>query len=151
MGAAYLCFQSAGDGEAWAGLLVVTPRGLPNEFLYSGPLRTTPVQGILSQDRLIPQVRVSLLRALLRGLRSRFVLLAVRAADFEPELASEVRCPVLVVDGDTPQWLRAPDAAAEAMQAQLEAAVGALEPLGRVVAALAYVVEFERRSASTDG
>lgn len=146
-GAGYLCFQSGADeGEHWAGLLVVTPNGLPQEFLYSGPLRATPVLAILYQERLEPQVRLSLVRSLLRGLRSRLTFLAVRPQDLDPAVLEEAKAPALVLEGETGSWLRAPAPPAEAVSRHLEDAVGLAEPMGRAVAALAYVVEYEGRS-----
>jgi hypothetical protein len=148
-GAGYLCFQSASEGaEEWAALLVVSAHGLPQEFLYSGPLRPTPVQTILYQDQLASQVRLSLVRSLLRGLRSRLLFLAVRVEELDGALLEALKGPVLGLSGDTGEWLREPVPAAEALRARLEEVVGVAEPLGRAVAALAYVVEYERSQSS---
>jgi hypothetical protein len=140
--AAYVCFQSDRDAE-WAAALVVGPHGLPVEFVYSGPLRPTAVQAILYQDRLASQVRLALLRSLLRGLRSRPAFFAFSPADMDAEAAAELKRPVLTL-GDAQDWLAPSDGAARVLQTSLEGAVGAAEPLGRAVAALAYVVEYER-------
>ena len=147
-GAGYLCFLSA-SGEEWAGLLVVAAGGLPQEFLYSGPLRQTPVQTILYQDRLLPEVRLSLVRSLLRGLRSRLALVAVRAEELAPELPEALLCPVLALGGEGGGWLLEPDAAAETLRRHVDEAVGIEEPAGRALAALAYVVEYERSRAES--
>jgi hypothetical protein len=146
-GAGYLCFHSGSGGEAWAALLVVTPNGLPQEFLYSGPLRPTPVQTILYQDQLVPQVRQSLVRALLRGLRSRLIFMALPAEDADPVLLAEIRRPVLALGGETGAWMADSDLPAERLRERIEEVVGVREPLGRAMAALAYVVEFERSRA----
>jgi hypothetical protein len=143
-GAGYLSFQSTTDGDEWAALLVVGPSGLPAEFLYSGPLRPTPVQAILYQDRLAGEVRLSLVRSLVRGIRSRPSFVGLRAEDLGPGFEREFRCPLLVVEGETGAWAGEAGAAPEAMRRRLEEAVGIAEPLGRARAALAYVVEYER-------
>ncbi len=147
MGAGYLCFQTGTDGETWAALLVVGATGLPLEFLYSGPLRATPVQVILYQDRLESEVRRSLVRSLLRGLRVRLALVGVEPADLDAELMAEVPCPILLLPPPAsggPAWAGDPSPAALSARERLDLAVGAEEPLGRARAALAYVVEFER-------
>ncbi|MCC2670286.1 MAG: hypothetical protein K0Q72_2757 [Armatimonadetes bacterium] len=150
-GAGYLCFQrehAAGEEECeWAGLLVVNPNGLPLEFLYSGPLRPTPVQQILYQDQLAREVRLSLVRSLRKGLRSR--LLFTAAADYEadPAFQVELGCPLLILDGEHEAWATEVTPAARAMRERLEEVVGVGEPLGRTRAALAYVVEFERKGS----
>ncbi len=143
----YLCFQEAEHGrEWWAALLVVDRSGLPHEFLYAGPVRPTPVQSILYQDRLDGEVRLTLLRALLRGLRSRPAFLAAAEDEAGEWLAEAGGAPLLAVAEGAAAWtwrgLPGPDA--EAAAAALESTVGTAEPLGRAVAALAYVVEYER-------
>lgn len=145
VGAGYLCFQSGGesDGE-WAGLLVVSPNGLPLEFLYSGPLVPTPVQAILYQQDLERELRLSLVRSLRKGLRSRLLLAAAHADEVVPMLVEELGCPVLVLRDETSEWPAPPPPAAEALRKRLEEVVGIGEPLGRTRAALAYVVEYER-------
>jgi len=143
--AGYLCFQSSAEGtEEWAALLAVDERGLPQEFLYSGPLRPTPVQSILYQDQLSAQVRLSLVRSLFRGLRSRLGLVAVSAEEWDATLAEDVAPPVLVIGGEKAAWLGEPPPTAEGLRRRIEDAVGETEPLGRARAALAYVVEYER-------
>src|SRR5438045_4054885 len=104
-GAGYLCFWSpagesgAGEGdeepEAWAAMLVVNARALPQEFLYSGPLRPTPVQAILYQDRLESEIRLSLVRSLLRGLRSHLSFVAIGCDELDLDFSRELPCPVL--------------------------------------------------------
>lgn len=144
-GAAYLCFHSEPEGGGeWAALLVVNAGGLPQEFLYSGPLRPTPVQAILYQDQLAEQVRVSLVRSLLRGLRSRPAFFTVQAGDLSRVIASEFRAPVLALQEAEGQWLAEPSPAAETTRQRLEESLGIAEPVGRTRAALAYVVEYER-------
>ena len=143
-GAGYLCFQRAGGGEEWAALLVVSPTGLPLEFLYSGPLRPTPVQEILYQDRLAQEVRLSLVRSLLRGLRSRLAFTAAACEELDFAFQPELRCPLLSLGDGEAEWSAAPGSAAAAFRQHLEEVVGVAEPLGRARAALAYVVEFER-------
>jgi hypothetical protein len=145
-GAGYLCFQTVGsEGEEWAGLLVVDPRGLPLEFLYSGPLRPTPVQAILYQDHLARELRLSLVRSLRKGLRSRLLFVAATPEELDPQYQSEVGCPLLALEGEAGTWVEPGGAAAEALRRHLETVVGITEPLGRTRAALAYVVEYEQR------
>jgi hypothetical protein len=145
----YLCFQSVQD-EEWAAMLVVEPGGLPQEFLYSGPLRPTPVQEILYQDALVGQARLSLVRSLLRGLRSKPVFVAVRADDADAAWAAEIRSSILLLNAPA-EWLSEPSAAAAGALQRLEETVGVSEPMGRAIAALAYVVEYERRSKEKPG
>lgn len=146
-GAGYLCFQSSGEeGGEWAALLVVSSGGLPIEFLYSGPLRPTPVQEILYQERLAPEVRLSLIRALVRGLRARPVFVAGAAEELDAAFEREFSCPLLSIVESGPRWSRAPGPPAEALLQRLEDVVGVAEPLGRARAALAYVVEYEQKS-----
>jgi len=145
---AYLCFQSVphetGEAEEWAALLVVTAQGLPHEFVYSGPLRPTPVQAILYQDQLAAQLRLSLVRSLLRGLRARPLFVGATPGSMDPAAADVFRLPILIVEEGAASWLASPTPAAEAAAQRLEGVVGLGEPLGRAVAALAYVVEYER-------
>lgn len=150
-GAAYLCFHSEPErGGEWAALLVVNAGGLPQEFLYSGPLRPTPVQAILYQNQLDDQVRVSLVRSLLRGLRSRPAFFVAAAGDLTQAAASELRAPVLLLQDAEGRWLGDPSPAAEMTRRRLDESLGIAEPAGRARAALAYVVEYERtRSASS--
>lgn len=143
-GAGYLCFQALGDeGEEWAGLLVVSPSGLPVEFLYSGPLRPTPVQAILYQDRLAREMRLSLVRSLRKGLRSRLLFVAVAPDELDPDYQQELNCPVLALLAEAGEWIAGASPAADALRQRLDSVVGLAEPLGRTRAALAYVVEFE--------
>ena len=142
--AGYLCFHREPEAESeWAALLVVDARGLPVEFLYSGPLKPTPVQAILYQDQLRLQVRLSLVRALLRGLRSRPAFLALQEEDVDRALLAELKAPLYVAGAGGGGWLADPPPAAEAVRRRLEEGAGAAEPFGRARAALAYVVEFE--------
>lgn len=151
-GAGYLCFQPDPRRGDWAALLVVSPTGLPVEFLYSGPLRPTPVQSILYQDRLGLEVRLSLVRSLLRGLRSRPAFVALPREDWGPELGEELsHYPLLCLsegegEGD---WLATPAPGAEAVRRHLEQVLGVGEPLGRARAALAYVAEYEHTRPDT--
>jgi hypothetical protein len=143
-GAGYLCFQALGDeGEEWAGLLVVSPNGLPLEFLYSGPLRPTPVQAILYQDQLAREMRLSLVRSLRKGLRSRLLFAAVAPDELDPEYQQELNCPLLALRGETAEWVAEAASAADALRQRLDSVIGIAEPLGRTRAALAYVVEYE--------
>ena len=143
-GAGYLCFQAAVDaGEEWAGLLVVSPNGLPVEFLYSGPLRPTPVQAILYQDQLAREMRLSLVRSLQKGLRSRLLFVAAAPEELDPAFQQELTCPLLVLQGETDEWIAGSSPAADALRQRLDEVVGIAEPLGRTRAALAYVVEYE--------
>jgi hypothetical protein len=128
---------------------VVTREGLPQEFLYSGPLRPTPVQAILYQDRLLPQVRLALVRALLRGLRSRLVFVSLRAAEIEREVLAELRVPLIILQDGAADWASPPSESAGAFHSGIEEVVGVVEPMGRAAAALAYVAEFERSAEAS--
>lgn len=148
---AYVCFQSAADGsELWAGMLIVTRTGLPQEFLYSGPVRPTPVQSILYQDRLSEQMRVALLRSLLKGLRSQIAFACLRPEDVDQTFLAEMKCPILLLEGDDGCWDRDSGPAAEDLRQALRDTVGIAEPIGRCIAALAYVVEYEGAQKSND-
>jgi hypothetical protein len=141
-GAGYLCFQYVAGAE-WGALLIVGATGLPVEFLYSGPLRPTPVQAILYQERLGSEVRLSLVRALQRAMKSRPHFLAVAAEDVLPELMEALSLPLIALSAEARAWLRPPDAEALRTFERLDQTLGIAEPLGRARAALAYVVEYE--------
>jgi hypothetical protein len=145
-GAGYLCFQSAAAAE-WGALLIVGATGLPVEFLYSGPLRPTPVQAILYQDRLGPEVRLSLVRALLRAMKCRPHCVVVAGEEALPEVVEELSLPLLALTADGSEWLRPPDGEALRTIERLEQTLGVAEPVGRARAALAYVVEYEATRA----
>lgn len=141
--AAYLVFHTDGDSH-WGAVLVVNADGVPEEFLYTGPILPTPAQAILYGPTLQPVVKLrKLALPLVASLGA--VPTCVLGSDDLPPIPDQTTG--ILQQGEV-RWRAAPSDEAETLVAALSE-TGVTEPLARAEAALKYVVDHERSRSTT--